>query len=236
MLRRASEMRSYRIQALDGEIGRVDDWLFDDVAWAIRYLVVDTGTLLPGRQVLVSPTAFGSPSPDGDRFPVRLSTADIEHGPSIAADLPVSRRHEEELSTAFGWPSYWMGPHMASVGAGGVPIPPPEALTSPRPRVPEGDPHLRSAREVTGYAIEATDGRVGVVEDFLVETDGWDVHYLVADTRPWWIGGRVIIAPAWCRRIDWRTRQAFIGLTRDELREALPFDPARMVRPGAGVP
>ena len=45
---------------MDGEIGKVREFYFDDQHWAIRYLVADTENWLAGRQVLISPYALGS--------------------------------------------------------------------------------------------------------------------------------------------------------------------------------
>ena len=55
MLRSVKELTGYKILATDGEIGRVHDFYFDNQNWIMRYLVVDTGTWLPGRRVLLSP-------------------------------------------------------------------------------------------------------------------------------------------------------------------------------------
>src|ERR1044071_5468601 len=38
------------VDASDGPIGSVHDLYFDEQTWSIRYLVVDTGTWLPGRK------------------------------------------------------------------------------------------------------------------------------------------------------------------------------------------
>lgn len=55
----------------DGRIGSIEAMLFDDVSWIIRYLVVDTGSWLPGRRVLISPISV-DPSDGGERVRVRL--------------------------------------------------------------------------------------------------------------------------------------------------------------------
>ena len=52
----------------------------------------------------------------------------------------------------------------------------------------DDDPHLRSIAAVTGYHIHASDGEIGHVEDFLVEDADWSIHYLVVDTKNWWLG------------------------------------------------
>ena len=47
---------------------------------------------------------------------------------------------------------------------------------------------LRSTREVIGYYIEATDGDIGHVEDFLIDDENWATRYMVVDTVNWWPG------------------------------------------------
>ena len=63
MLRSMSDLQGYAIAATDGDIGHVTDFYFDDEAWVIRFLVVDTGSWLSSRKVLISPIAIGHPKP-----------------------------------------------------------------------------------------------------------------------------------------------------------------------------
>jgi sporulation protein YlmC with PRC-barrel domain len=67
------------------------------------------------------------------------------------------------------------------------------------------DTHLRSAEELFGYRVQATDGRIGRVDDFIVDDETWDVRYLVVETSAWWFGKSVLIAPTWARRMIWTT-------------------------------
>ena len=46
MLRNVNNLIGYSIRALDGELGKVSEFYFDDFTWSIRYLVVDTGNWL----------------------------------------------------------------------------------------------------------------------------------------------------------------------------------------------
>lgn len=57
MLIKAKKLKGYKLDSLDGEIGKVKEFYFDDKHWTIRYLVADTGNWLTGRQVLISPYA-----------------------------------------------------------------------------------------------------------------------------------------------------------------------------------
>src|SRR5205809_6020840 len=111
MLRSASEWDGYSIQATDGEIGHVAEFLFDDEKWTIRYLVVDTGGWLPGRRVLISPIALGETDWPGHRLHVKLTRQQVEESPVIDTDKPVSRQHEVSYYQYYRWPYYWGGPY-----------------------------------------------------------------------------------------------------------------------------
>jgi len=52
-LRSVREIVGYTAAGADNDIGKIDDVLFDDQRWMLRYLVVGTGTILPGRKVLI---------------------------------------------------------------------------------------------------------------------------------------------------------------------------------------
>ena len=77
MLRSLKQLYGNKLGASDGEIGRIKDFYFDDQNWAIRYLIADTGTWLPGRQVLISPLSVASPAASGKIMDVGLTRKQI---------------------------------------------------------------------------------------------------------------------------------------------------------------
>src|SRR5471030_1010338 len=109
MLQNIKELYGHKLAASDGEIGHVKDFYFDDKTWVIRYLVADTGTWLTGRQVLLSPYAFGSFDQNEKMLRVNLTKRQIENSPTIDAHRPVSRQYEENYYRYYGWPTYWQG-------------------------------------------------------------------------------------------------------------------------------
>jgi hypothetical protein len=230
MLTRASELMRHSILATDGEIGSVEDLYFDDAHWTVRYLVVDTGDWLPGRQVLISPHAVSGHPTDG-RIPVALTKERIEASPSIDTDKPVSRQYEAELARYYQYPPYWLGPHRW--GATVLPGDPLAAVPGTTVELVTdevgGDPHLHSARDVLGYYIEARDGDIGHVEDFLIDEEDRAIRYMVAATRNWWPGKKVLISPEWIVEVSWPASRVRVDLTRDRIREAPEFDPSRPV-------
>ena len=100
------------MDSLDGEIGKVKEFYFDDQHWTIRYLVADTGNWLTGRQVLISPYALGAVNQEEQHIAIDLTKKQIEDSPSLNSDKPVSRQFEETYYEYYGWPMYWSGPYM----------------------------------------------------------------------------------------------------------------------------
>jgi hypothetical protein len=216
MLRSTNEMIGYRIDGTDDILGEVHDFYFDDRAWRFRYLVVDTGMWLPGRLVLIAPQAIGRPDWMARLLHVELTKQQVEDAPTAQRDLPVSRQHELDLARYYGWTPYWNVP----LGTGSP------LLSAEQESVEEaeGDPHLRSVREVLGYHILASDGEIGHVEDLIVETGTWVLRYVVVDTRNWLPGRKVLIVPDWTHEVDWKRKLFKVALTRDTIKNCPEYD------------
>lgn len=238
MLRSLNSYRNQTLDARDGPIGKVHDFLFEDDSWDIRYAVADTKRWLPGRKVLIAAHALGQPDPVEDNLPVDLSCEQIKSSPDIDTDQPVSRQEQLSLHRHYGWPFYWSqpaplgGPMMGHPDATVIPS---QSLTSnPNPVTDanadapkiSGDPHLRSLREVEGYRIEAKDDRLGHVDDLIFSDEDWKVRYLVVDTRNWLPGKKVLVPPDWkMEDISWSDRKVAIGLDRDTIKSAPEYEP-----------
>lgn len=216
MLRRARTLKGFHLGAMDGEIGHVKDFYFDDVDWHVRYLVADTGKWLAHRKVLIAPMALGTIDENHRVVNVQLTKDQVEHSPSIDADKPVSRQMEEDYLRYFGWPFYWMDPLMWAAPAAIPPVAPDADESS------HGDPHLRSADEVIGYHLQARDGEIGHVEDFLFDDEDWSIRELIVDTRNWLPGKRVLVSPLFIKSVDWAESKVQVRLTREALESELP--------------
>ena len=81
----------------------------------------------------------------------------------------------------------------------------------------EPDSHLRSAREVMGYNIHATDNEIGHVEDMLLDEENYELRYLVVDTRNWLPGKQVLVATDWVREVKWTESAVQVGITRAQV-------------------
>ena len=236
MIRSAKDMKKFEIVATDGQIGSVDDFYFDDERWAIRYAVVDTGRWLPGRRVLISPLSISRTEWNDQRLLLSISRDRAKDAPGIDTHKPVSRRQEKGYLDYYGYPHYWA--HAGLWGAHAVPMmPTPSALAEQRFDTAEaereaaesGDTHLRSVAEVSGYAIRASDGELGHVEDALFDDLSWAIRYLVVDTSNWWFGKHVLVAPEWITDISWAERVVSVNVNRHLLKSAPTYDRAQHV-------
>ena len=222
MLNNAKSLQGYKLDSLDGEFGEVKEFYFDDRHWTIRYLVANTGGWLTGRQVLISPYALVAAVKAEQHISIDLTKKQIEGSPSLNNDKPVSRQFEESYYGYYGYPTYWGGPF--SWGAYPYPTPDREQWKEPSKSEKAWDSHLRSTDHVCGYHIEATDGKIGHVEDFIIDDETWTIRYLVVDTGTWWQGHQVLIAPQWITDISWERSSVTINLTQQAIQDSPRFD------------
>lgn len=231
MLKHTSKMIGYAIEAADGAIGSIADFLFEDDTWLVRWIVVDTGEFLTGRKVLLPPSSLGHVNHIARQFSVRLTRQQVTDSPDSSADEPVSRQMETRLYSYYGWSPYWStgfymggygypGGDLASVG-GGYRLGDREIDIE---RHENDDEHLRSIREVTGYHIHARDGDIGHIADFLIEDGDWSLHYLVVGTRDWWPGKKVLISPRSIESTDWATRTMNLKVDRQTIKDSPAYD------------
>lgn len=230
MLRNCGKLKGRRLGAVDGEIGKIQDFYFDDQHWTVRYLVADTGYWLPDRLVLISPHAVRFVAEEENQVKVQLTREQIENSPPITADQPVSRQYERDYYQYYGWPLYWTGP--ALWGPGPDPLyfaPLPSQTDEQAAAAHPGDPHLRSVQELIAYHIRALDGEIGHVEDAIVDDKNWMIRYFVVDTRNWLPGKRVLIAPPWIQGISWEESVVSVDLPRAQIQQAPEYDSGQPV-------
>ena len=230
MLRKMNDLKGFAIGAKDGDIGEASDFIFDDKNWTVRYLVADTERWLAGRRVLISPIVIDRVDWDGKRLPVLLTQEEVKNSPDISLDETLSAQDEIKYYDYYNWPYYWAGGDMWG------------PVTLPRELSVEGidrqvalteeinRSHLRSMKDVTGYSIQATDGEIGHVDDFVVDEDSWTIRYMIANTRNWWPGKKVLISPQWIANVDWKNSNLYVNLSRQAIKSGPEYDSDKLSR------
>lgn len=237
MLRSIKDIFGYPIEAIDGSLGKVQDTLFDDRHWRLRYVVANTGRWLPGRKVLISPHHAKQPDTgwSGKNLPVELTKKQIEDAPSIDEHAPVSRQYEEEYARYYNQHQpYWSGPYTWGMQQAPIFMPPNGELDLPSKLQSEvhnrnleeiASSHLRSARELIGYHIHAQDDTFGHIEDFIIDDEKWKLVYLVIDTKNWIPAKKSLIDIGWVESFNWDEQEATVSLYKSQIKNAPAFDP-----------
>ena len=220
MLRSVNSIKGYALEAVDGEIGQCQDFLFDDEHWTIRYMVADTGRWLRHRTVLISPISLGEAHWHGRAMTVNLTCKEIEESPPLDSDAPICVQRKRRLVTHSDWPLYWIGDGIWGSAPAPAIFEAPELLTE----VEEGDPHLRSTSEVSGYAIAARDGDIGCVTDFIMNESTWVIRFAVVETGGWLSSRRVLIAPRYIESVRWENRHVNLNITKEQIKASPPFN------------
>jgi hypothetical protein len=209
MLGKVKELTRYEVRARDGELGKLEDVAFDDRSWQVRYLVIDTGSS-PGQRALMHPLVVRGCDPDRRLVELTVSRRQVETSPAFDIVQPASWASAERYYRHFGWPPYWP---QRGFGAAAEP----------------GDPHLRSGREVPGWEVQGRDGRIGYVDDLLVDTGLWSIRFLLVSTGEFWSKKAVLLAPAAAKQIDWNEKRVHVDRDRDGIRRGPAWQSAPLL-------
>ena len=225
MLHLAHKVKGTTVRARDGEVGTLDDFIFEQSRWAVRYLVVDTGSWLDGRKVLLSPMAVEG---RWDRSGIVLSVrkASVEQSPDLQL-AGLARQDETALLQYYGQPVYWGGANIWGM------FDTPSALLSAReePMLGRADAagsgiaeRLRSTEEIKGYHIEASDGEIGHVDDFLIGEESWRIRYLLVDTSNWIGGKSVLVGTDVVETVDREGGMLRVSDSREDVRSSPTYE------------
>lgn len=224
-LRSARRLLGYTVLMKDGGKGKLADILFDESTWGLCYFVIETGSLLLGRQVLLGSSAVSDVREGEKALILSVSGHDIRKSPHVSTKLPVSREAELLLAKYWQW---------ATPDAG--PLPPMVSQNITAEASPEekrlseaaAESRLRSTKETLRYAIRAAEGRVGRLKDMLCGAD-WHIRYVAAGTRNWLPGRRVLLPVRFINEIRWSDKSVHVSPSRDLIRRAPGYDPERQV-------
>jgi hypothetical protein len=226
MLYSINNLLGYSVEATDGSIGKIDDFYFDDQTWGLRYLVVDVSTWLFGRKVLLAPQVIVMPFEHS--LVVRVTKQQVKESPDINTKNPFSRQHEKEIHQHFGWPF----PVEGMPGAMPPPIIPPLTENETVAELEKGyDRHLRSTNWVNGYDIRTLDGFYGIVDDFVIDDEPWQLRFVVGISG---LEVKNLVPVSEISQISWPEKTALLNLTMDAMHRFPVFDPEQHLKHSYG--
>lgn len=223
-----NDVIGYSIETNDGLKGTVKDFLFEEERWIVRYLVADLGIILPGKKVVIPKALLKQPDWTSKHFLVDLSKKDLENCPPLESEPTISRKYEESLNRYYKIENFWAFPHAYATPIGGNPVIfPKRPLKIPKKVGVEKNTQtkVRSFNEVKGYHIEAVDGKIGHVDDLLVDDLDWQIVYALMDTKNWvpW-SKKVLVGTHWMQEINYKNKEMKINLNKESIQSAPEFD------------
>ncbi len=234
MQRSINSLAGFTIGATDGDIGKVEEFYFDDTTWTVRYMIVKTGGWLTGREVLISPATIFKPDWENKIIPVNLTRDQVKNSPDIDTDKPISRQEEEKLFAYYPWQSYYDGGlYGEGIGMMGTfPVIPFVTENTSEEEVnkePEIKTHLRSTHEVKGYIIHATDGEIGKVSDFIFNEQTWEITFIMVKTGNLLSEKKVLISPSWIKEVKWNMQEVIVNVSVDAVKNSPEYDASKSI-------
>lgn len=216
------ELKACTLHAVDGILGTVQGFYFDDITWKVRYLLSRTGDGRDKRHVLISSMATGAIRPAEQSIDIELTRHQIENSPPLRKHQPVSRQFETDYYRYYGWPPYWEQDQL--------PDSPEHEIYRMAKNRQAGTvamhpmfTHLHSTDELNGCLVTASDGVPGRLEDLILDTRYWLVKYLVVNTHQDRSQIQVLVSPGWADQINFSKRNIHIDLPSHLLRQAMPL-------------
>lgn len=224
MKRSLGELEHFFLETKDGIQGRIKDFLFDEKRWVVHYLDVKFKGIEPTERVLVPRVFLDIPIWKYRKIPAELVSDKIERCPKIGSHLPISRKYEEELNKHYQVVPYWSAAYFGPVGT----YYPPRPIEGPFTGIEEDNlgSILRSFNQVKGYHVETVDGRLGHIDDLIIDDSDWQIVYAIMDTSNWLpFSKKVMIAVSWMDKISYVDRNIRVKLNKETIKKAREYYP-----------
>jgi uncharacterized protein YrrD len=198
----------YKINAIDGEIGKVKEFYFDKSSWTVRYIILETGSLFFGRKVMISTQALINADWEKEHFLTNMTIQQIENSPKVDEGKQLDRGQEILLNQHYNWKSYWDVSVQEIAGGSTY--------------------DLFHANDLTGYQLIATDGQVGIIKDFIVDKTSWRINSVVIDAFKTSPAKEIVISPKWIKEINANNSIAVSDHTIAEIKNNPAYDPEKI--------
>jgi sporulation protein YlmC with PRC-barrel domain len=214
MLQPSRNLMGYTIAAMNGEIGKVVDFYFDKISYTIRYLVVETGSFLFSRKILLSTELLLPTDWEKGAFVVNLRIDQIENCPHVDYKKPISSVEEElKLMDYYKWGNYRNTLF--------------QDATIPASRKTE--PLLHSINEVSEFDVYAIDGKIGRIRDVLTEDKNWSIRFLIIDAFSVNPAKEVLVLPTRVQELDFANARVKLSIDSAAIQQKPEFFPDQVV-------
>jgi hypothetical protein len=203
MLRNIQDRFECSVTSPDGDMGKVDQIYFDVHSWRARYLVIDTSAWGYGQKIWVPPCCIHQIDFDSSVVKLNLEKQKMLGSPAIDTLKPISRLQETRLVNYYGCKPYWEEAHAhgasryrsGAINQAAVVEPETRERMTLHTNAVNIKVHLLSTKRASEYTIEAVDGQIGRIRDFVFDDETWLIRYLSIDTHEWWQSESEVLLP-----------------------------------------
>jgi len=228
MLIKTNNLKAFTAKSKNNIEGTILDMYFDDLFWNIQYIVVETGRFLPDKVIIISHNLLGKPDYNSQLLPINTSFDAKSDGKNTQFLRSVSEIKTINASKILEWPLKQT--NLKALNTEEMKNLVTNMVSDEDKVTPMANPHLRSWNEVLGYNIQAKNGEIGHVDDFIAESDNWKIRYMIIDTHNWLPGGKyVLISPAWIEKIQWNNNLVYVDLDKDMIKNSPEYDPNKPI-------
>jgi uncharacterized protein YrrD len=218
------------VNAVDGEVGTLEDFMINDQNWAVGYLVVMSGDWTDRRKLLFPPATVKEAENKVKVFNLGVDRSTVEQSPNFDLKASLTRQQEIELHQHYGLPIFSdskLGPETQPLA---------ELLSDMREHgveIPGDEIHSRlfSFEDMKKFSVEARDGSLGSIEDLLVDLSTWKVQYMVLSTGSLLNNRQVLSAPGWIEKIDRDARTIQVDLAKETIENSPEYQPENLQDP-----
>lgn len=237
MILNLSDKLNYKVKTSNGKEGTVKDFLFDEEQWTIRYLDVDMGGFFTGRRILIPISKVEDGNWVNECFNLSIHSNELKKMPTLGDKKTVSRAYEAKLAKHFKTEEYWGRRYVPSMAPPSMGVPqhvfqPTQNRRMSGRVIKEDDieTSLRSFKEIKGYEVSAKNGKVGFVQDLLVESKYMGIISLIVQAK-FGLGysKETIVANTFISEISFVEHSISLSLTKGEVLDSPEFDPNQAI-------
>jgi len=224
MLIRLSDLKDYQVQALDGDVGRVDDVYFYRGEWQIRYLLLAASYEPTDRRVMVPTSNVKEIRPDQHVLILDLTSSQVRESPDVGISQPVSRQDEIELHQYYGWPVDWLEEQHEVMPLEESSDQSQEDET--RDAEGEEEVELQSGSEIIGlFQVRSNDAEIGEVTECIIDDDDWTLQFIGAKLTgsP---ESNILLTTDIIDQVDWVDADIYVDATREVVAASPAIDPS----------
>jgi hypothetical protein len=64
------------------------------------------------------------------------------------------------------------------------------------------------------------DGKIGHVDDFIIDDETWEIRYLIIDTQNWLPGKKILLSPQWIDIVSWDESKVFVNILSEDIEQS----------------